>query len=116
MRSMAMEMERVRCCTGSTRRCPAALLDVDTRVWQAGMISDMVDDAIESAAPEGIDEAADEEIERVVAEITAGQFGSLAAAPTTRLPTVRLHARVVCDTLMRARPLFCCHCRYVFTL
>jgi hypothetical protein len=53
------------------------------------MISDMMDDAMDTATGEGVDEAADEEIDRVVAEITAGQFGTLSSAPTGRVVVVR---------------------------
>jgi hypothetical protein len=86
MRTMAMEMERVRVTASHSGVFCSKLLPASL---QAGMISDMMDDAIDTATGEGVDEAADEEIERVVAEVTAGQFGTLSSAPTGRVVVVR---------------------------
>lgn len=98
MKNMAMEMERVRAVllnpcravlthTTCSSYAPMLVLMCCDGGTQAGCIGEMMDDAMDSTM-EGVEEAADEEIEKVVAEVTQGQFGSLRAAPIGSIAAV----------------------------
>jgi charged multivesicular body protein 3 len=68
---------------------------------KAGIIREMVDDTMEVLDSDDIEEETDAEVDKVLFEITQGQFGSLEAAP----PSEKVNHLGTCFCYLGSNPL-----------
>lgn len=59
----------------------ASLRKMAEEMSKAGLMSEMMDEAFEMIEDPDLEDEADEEVDKVMFELTEGQFGKLPAAP-----------------------------------